>query len=164
MNPEERQMPTPLSLQDVRVARPCPARWEEMAGDDRVRFCSACRKDVYNLSAMTEAAALELLRSRGEVCGLLYRRRDGTVLTADCPVGRTAFVRRATRRLLAATAGVLVALGGRFLTPAFESALVKAEERPSMTPVAADPPLNPTAPTSEEIERLELLGALGYLE
>lgn len=152
------------SLKDVRVARPCPARWEEMAGDERVRFCSACRKNVYNLSVMTEAAALDLLRSRGEVCGLLYRRRDGTVLTADCPVGRTAFLRLVARRLLAATAGVLLALGGRFLTPAFESALVNVGQRLSTTPIAADPPLNPTAPRSEEIEHLELLGALGYLE
>lgn len=159
MSREALKRPALRTLEGVRVARPCPARWEEMAGDDRVRFCSACRKNVYNLSAMTESAALELLQSRGEVCGLLYRRRDGTVLAADCPVGRRAFHRRLARRLLAATAGVLLALGGRLLTPAFEAALAEAA-----APPAVDPPPNPTEPAGEEIEQLKLLGALGYLE
>jgi hypothetical protein len=151
-------MPTRRSLQDVRVARPCPALWEEMVGDEQVRFCSACRESVYNLSAMIEAAALDLLRNRGEVCGLLYRRRDGTVLTTDCPVGRQGFRQRVTRRILATAAGLALAVGGRFLTPDFRAACLEVAI-PESSNLPATPPI-PTEVSNEELEQLRLLGYL----
>src|SRR6185295_16447527 len=59
-----------------------------MHGDDRVRFCDDCKLNVYNLSAMSRPEAELLIREKeGRLCGMLYRRRDGTVLTRDCPVG-----------------------------------------------------------------------------
>ncbi|MBV9945792.1 MAG: hypothetical protein JOZ69_02985 [Myxococcales bacterium] len=96
-------------LDDVRIAAPCKADWDEMTGDDRVRHCAQCEKDVYDLSAMTraDAEAFLLEREGGAVCLRLYRRRDGTVLTADCPVGvRT---RRRRRAALATVGGGLIA-------------------------------------------------------
>jgi len=70
------------------IASPCPASWDDMEGDDRVRFCPECELNVYNLSAMTEEKALKLVEEReGRLCVRLYQRRDGTVLTTDCPVG-----------------------------------------------------------------------------
>jgi hypothetical protein len=57
-------MSHPQSLDHLRIARPCPARWEDMAGDDRVRFCQACRKNVYNLSALSREAAAKLIEER----------------------------------------------------------------------------------------------------
>src|SRR5262249_10788550 len=39
-------------LDNVRIASPCHARWEDMVGNDRARFCGQCRKNVYNFSAM----------------------------------------------------------------------------------------------------------------
>jgi hypothetical protein len=91
-------------LDDVKIATPCHARWEDMIGDDRVRFCGKCQKDVFNLSAMAREEAETLLRERsGSMCARLYRRPDGTVLTADCPVGVRA---KRVRRL------AFVALGG----------------------------------------------------
>ena len=79
----------PLSvLNNLRIASPCPASWHAMRGDDRVRFCDSCSKSVYNLSDLTAAEATALIReSEGGLCLRLYRRADGTVLTADCPVG-----------------------------------------------------------------------------
>jgi hypothetical protein len=78
----------PLLLDDLRIATPCQADWNEMTGDDRVRFCGRCEKNVYNLSAMTRDQAESLVREKeGRLCVRLYRRQDGTVLTADCPVG-----------------------------------------------------------------------------
>ncbi len=75
-------------LSKLRVASPCHERWEEMTGDERVRHCGRCDKDVYDLSAMTAEAAEALLASRGQkLCVRFYRRADGTVMTADCPVG-----------------------------------------------------------------------------
>src|SRR3974377_2446301 len=72
----------------IRIATPCPARWEDMGGDDRVRFCDQCRKNVYNLSAMTAAEATALLQDKkGKLCARIYQRADGSILTEDCPVG-----------------------------------------------------------------------------
>ncbi|MBI1766010.1 MAG: carboxypeptidase regulatory-like domain-containing protein [Acidobacteria bacterium] len=94
---------TKINLGNVRVASPCPKKWEEMAGDERVRFCSHCQLNVYNFSAMTKAEAESfLLKAEGRVCGRFYRRADGTMLTQDCPVGLRAVRQRVSR--LAATA------------------------------------------------------------
>src|SRR5580704_343466 len=35
-------------LDAVHVAAPCPASWEQMVGDEHVRFCGQCEKNVYN--------------------------------------------------------------------------------------------------------------------
>lgn len=94
-------------LNDLRIATPCRASWEAMRGDDRVRFCDSCSKHVYDVSGMTAEAAVTLIReSEGRLCLRLYRRKDGTVLTADCPVGVRSALRRRLVRL--ATAGVVV--------------------------------------------------------
>jgi hypothetical protein len=90
-------------LDTMKIASPCTASWDEMKGDDRVRFCGGCEKNVYNLSAMGREEAESLLRAKeGNLCARLYRRADGTVITADCPVGAKR-VRR--RRLALATVG-----------------------------------------------------------
>jgi len=90
-------------LENLRIASPCSASWDGMEGDERVRFCRECRLHVYNLSAMDRAEAEALVREKeGQLCVRMYRRRDGTVLTRDCPVGRG----RARRWLVAQVAGV----------------------------------------------------------
>ena len=81
-----------------------------MKGDDRVRFCDSCAKHVYNVAEMTAAEAVRVIEeSEGHPCMNLYRRRDGTVLTADCPVGLRYRLRRRMLRMM--TAGVLVSVG-----------------------------------------------------
>jgi hypothetical protein len=92
-------------LDDVRIASPCHMSWEDMPGDERVRFCHACEKRVYNLSAMTREQGEQLLdEHEGEPCVRLYQRADGTVITSDCEVGTRA--RRSRRRALGAALGV----------------------------------------------------------
>ncbi|HZL91961.1 MAG TPA: hypothetical protein VFB96_26560 [Pirellulaceae bacterium] len=104
MNPE-----LPL-LNQIDVASPCTASWEEMDGDERVRFCSLCRLNVYNLSEMPREEAEDLVRSReGRLCVRFYRRPDGTMLTRDCPVGIRALRQRLVRAV-AAIAGLVVAM------------------------------------------------------
>jgi hypothetical protein len=96
-----------MDLDALRIASPCPVPWSTLRGDDRVRDCELCSKNVYNLSGLAAAEATELIQTTEEgVCLRLYRRRDGTVLTADCPAGRRSVVRRRLLRL--ATAGVVV--------------------------------------------------------
>jgi hypothetical protein len=104
---ERRKLPL---LSDVRVASPCSADWNAMQGDERVRFCGACEKNVYNLSSMTAEEAERLIAEKeGDLCVRYHQRADGTVLTEDCPVGKR---RRRVRRVLSAVgAGVVVTAG-----------------------------------------------------
>ncbi len=94
-------------LENIRIASPCHASWEAMQGDEQQRFCSACNKHVYNLSAMTREDAEKLLASGQQICGRFYRRADGTILTEDCPVGLRAKAQRIRRRWSVAIAGAL---------------------------------------------------------
>lgn len=89
-------------LASIRIASPCPARWDDMTGDDRSRFCAQCEKHVYHLSGMTaEDIATLFIEKEGDLCALFYKRSDGTMLTADCPVGAARFPRRLSRLVLA---------------------------------------------------------------
>ncbi len=82
-------------LDNISVATPCRASWENMQGSDKARFCQTCRKNVYNLSTMSRAEAEALIQEKeGRLCVRFYQRDDGTVLTADCPVGLGALRRR----------------------------------------------------------------------
>jgi len=96
-------------LPQIRVASPCTADWSKMAGDDRVRHCADCNLNVYNFSAMTEREVARLLAaSKGtRLCGRLYRRADGTILTRDCPVGLRTRIRRVSRRVGAALSAAM---------------------------------------------------------
>jgi hypothetical protein len=92
-------------LDNLRIAAPCPAQWEEMDGDDRKRFCQACKMNVYNLSGMSKTEAENLLQNQaGRLCLRMFQREDGTVITDNCPVGV-----RLIRRKLAWVAGGIAA-------------------------------------------------------
>jgi len=92
------------ALDQLRVAKPCPADWSEMVGDDRVRHCSLCKLNVYNLSEMSrEEASQLLLNKEGRLCVRYFSRPDGKLMTKDCPKGVQSH-RRAFYRLLAGVA------------------------------------------------------------
>lgn len=104
----------PELFQQIRVASPCAASWDEMTGDDRVRFCAHCRMHVYNLAEFTRPEIETLVRDTGgQFCGRLFRRRDGTLLTANCPVGHARL-----RRDLLTSVGMLALLFGAVSTAA----------------------------------------------
>lgn len=97
-------------LDTLRVASPCKADWNQMLGDERVRFCGLCQKNVYNVSGMTRQEAVELVEANtGSLCLRMYKRADGTVLTADCPVGEKE-KKKKVRRLSMVAAGVAAGL------------------------------------------------------
>jgi hypothetical protein len=104
-------MPRTLDpLGNLRIAAPCKASWEGMAGDERVRHCTLCSLNVYNFAEMTREEVRELLmRTEGRVCARLYQRADGTVLTRDCPTGLRA-MRQRTSRVAAALIAALCSL------------------------------------------------------
>lgn len=94
-------------LDNLRVATPCRADWNQMTGDERTRHCGDCKKNVYNLSHMTreEAEAL-ILEKEGKLCARYYQRHDGTILLKDCSIG---IGQKRKRRIVAA--GALALLG-----------------------------------------------------
>lgn len=90
-----------VSLDNLRVAKPCPASWSDMEGDDRTRYCSLCQHNVHNISDMTRAEAEEFLRSiKGRTCVRMYRREDGKVMTRDCPKGMAVARRKLSTALV----------------------------------------------------------------
>jgi hypothetical protein len=93
-----------VSLESLRVVTPCSVAWSSMKGDDAVRFCGQCRKNVYNVAQLSRAEAVALIeRAEGRVCMQLTRRADGTIATGDC----WAQLRRARKRGLLALAAAL---------------------------------------------------------
>lgn len=104
---------TKINLNNVRIASPCAKKWEELAGDERVRFCAHCQLNVYNFSAMTKAEVESfLMKAEGRVCGRVYRRADGTMLTQDCPVGLRAVKQRVSSMAATAFLAVMGFFGG----------------------------------------------------
>ncbi len=97
-------------LDSLRVSSPCKASWDDMVGDERVKFCAQCAKNVYNLSAMSREEAEALVQAKeGDLCARMYQRADGTILTTDCPVGVRK--KRVRRGAIAAVGGGLMAAG-----------------------------------------------------
>lgn len=97
-------------LNNIKVASPCPANWDEMYGDDRKRFCGECKLNVYNLSGMSRDEAERLvMNAEGRVCVRFYSRADGSVITQDCPVGWSK-VKQRTRLYATAVASLLMAM------------------------------------------------------
>jgi hypothetical protein len=115
-----------------------------MAGDERVRHCTLCALNVYNVAEMTAGEVRELLgRSEGRVCARLYRRADGTVLTRDCPTGIRAVRQQASRAAAAVVAALLslpsLAFGGMSCKPRLttrESKVTLSVERAAAGQVA----------------------------
>ena len=71
-------------LDYIQSPLPCSKEWDEMVGDENVRFCEGCRKNVYNLSAMPRREASKFVaRNSGKVCVRYVRLTDGKVQTAD---------------------------------------------------------------------------------
>jgi hypothetical protein len=94
-------------LDAVRIAVPCPANWDNLYGNERVRFCDQCQLNVYNLSEMSKAEAEHLIgQTEGRLCVRYYKRRDGSIITQNCPVGLRAIKRRLSR-IAAAVASCL---------------------------------------------------------
>lgn len=92
-------------LDRVEVSSPCSADWDEMKGNDVVRFCEHCNLNVTDLSSMTRTRATKLiLKSKGRLCVRYTRKPDGAIQTA------TQKVYQISRRASRITAGVFSAV------------------------------------------------------
>lgn len=116
-------------LSNVKIASPCSADWNRMAGDERKRFCGDCKMNVYNLSGMTKYDAENLLKNaEGRLCVRYFQRADGTIMTKDCPVGWAKVKGRMTAFATAIFA-VLVTIAGGL---GFLAIFAKREAEPVM--------------------------------
>ena len=71
-------------LNSIQVKDPCSQDWNKMFGNDEVRFCEHCVKNVHDLSAMTRKKAEALAaRSKGGICVRYIRRPDGEIQTVS---------------------------------------------------------------------------------
>ena len=128
-------------LNDINVASPCSAEWDDMEGDDKVRFCGECRLHVFNLSAMDlEEAAERVAQASDRLCVRFFRRHDGTVLTRDCPVG--AERRQRSRRALFRAASVAAA-GTGLVGVLFQQAVAVKRKPVSVEETIGNPPPRP---------------------
>ncbi len=74
-----------MKLEEIRFQTPCSVPWDSMKGSDTVRLCEQCRKNVYNVSAMSrEEAEKFITKTNGTECIQLWTRADGTIVTSDC--------------------------------------------------------------------------------
>ena len=120
-------------LNDLKVASPCPANWDEMLGDNRKRFCGECQLNVYNLSDMNKTEAENfIMNSEGRVCVRFYKRADGTVITQDCPVGWAKVKRNLSLAATAVFSLIIGLFGGIF---AFISVKKESQVVGKMVPV-----------------------------
>jgi hypothetical protein len=139
-------------LNSLRIASPCDASWGDMAGDDLVRFCQHCRKNVYNLSGMSRRHAADFVRqAEDRHCIRFYRRRDGTVLTDDCPIGWRAARRWLLARMASAFGFLGIGLGVRaVMRSVLERSLASEADGPSGrgSYLIGGPPGGPITPPS----------------
>ncbi len=114
-------------IDTITTSTPCRARWEDMRGDDVVRRCPRCDREVHDLTRMTrdETEAL-FTRAAATPYVRLRRRPDGRIVTADCPADPPSAAARAARVVAAgvlfgASATAASAIASAFL-PAFGGA------------------------------------------
>jgi hypothetical protein len=126
---------------DFRIASPCNADWNRMAGDDRIRHCAECNLNVYNFAELTRAEIDDLVAAReGRLCARLYRRADGTMITKDCPVGFQMKVRRLSRIAGAALSAAMTVPASAQAPPRTQPRLVQiATESAQIEIEVADP-------------------------
>jgi hypothetical protein len=118
-------------LNNVKVASPCSQNWNEMIGNERKRFCSDCKLNVYNLSGMTRDEAENLImNAEGRLCVRFYKRADGSVITQDCPVGWAKVKQRTQVVVTAAASLVFSFLGAIGLQAAFSQSKLLSSNFP----------------------------------
>lgn len=100
-----------MPLKDlVMIAAPCPVTWESMQGDERVRHCSGCSKNVFNLSDMSDVELEQFLLANGaNQCVRLFRRTDGKIMTDNCPRAFRA-IRNKWRKIMHVASAILASV------------------------------------------------------
>lgn len=63
----------------------CSKEWDDLKGDNEVRFCDSCENNVYNLTELTEEEAVKFIESHeGKVCTYAHYDRSGVIVNGEC--------------------------------------------------------------------------------
>ena len=88
-----------LDLNRLVIGTPCDVPWDSMPGTDARRHCDRCRRSVHNFAELSREQIRELIdKGAGDVCGHLFRRPDGTIVTGDCRDATAMALRQSARR------------------------------------------------------------------
>lgn len=106
------------------VPQRCAARWSEMQGDAKTRFCTRCCHEVHLAEGLSVEETRAMLEAR---VAQLFLRRDGTVKLKECPrpllPSAVEFVpvprRRVERAVIVVTVIVLAALFANWFSVEF---------------------------------------------
>jgi hypothetical protein len=91
-----------------RTGTPCPADWDLMRGDERVRYCPECKRDVYDFSKMSDEDIEHLVARGGQrLCARVRQRPSGVVVTTDSSVSFGGLMRRMSRLATIALAAAI---------------------------------------------------------
>jgi hypothetical protein len=97
----------PSYFDRIFIANPCPVDWNKMTGNDQMRYCSECNKQVYNLSKMTRDRAEALVaRFEGRLCARIERGDDGAIMTEE----RSSDIQLISRRASPVASAVVTAI------------------------------------------------------
>ena len=119
-------------IQSYFISSPCSVKWDDMQTDQddiSIRFCGDCKRNVHNLSSLSDEEVVVLLdkKTAGErVCTYFYRKDDGTLVTDNCPKQ----MKQMRNRLQAYGASMLVTLCWLLATSADAQGLVGAPVDP----------------------------------
>lgn len=127
-------MSTSKILRRISIEKPCSKSWEQMSGNDQVRFCGHCDLNVTDVSKLTRAKAVKLVKkSNGRLCLRIHRNPLGEVITRPAVQKLYTISRRASRLAAGAFTAVL-----SLSTAAYAQSSGTAEQ-PSDPPVATQP-------------------------
>lgn len=147
------------SLEIAEIPEPCTVPWDSMKGNDRVRHCNECSKNVYNISNMTRAEAHALLiDNEGKVCISMLKRADGTIVSDKCPPILKP-IRNCWRRVSAAAIAAFALISNVTRSDAGEDCdkSVKPGDHPVPMRTAGKPMMNPEF-ASYRMEALKTIG------
>lgn len=94
--PGKFQLPQdPVPPERSRKASVCKSSWDNMVGTTQIRYCSQCKSFAYDFTGMSLEEADKLVFQREEKeSPIFFRRKDGKLLTRDCPVGLAQFKKK----------------------------------------------------------------------
>lgn len=82
----------------LKIKNPCSASWDEMIGNNQIRFCEHCELTVHDLSQLTPKRVRRLVaKSRGRLCVRYQSLPDGSILLKAIPKKVHQIQRRVSR-------------------------------------------------------------------
>ncbi|MBX7170249.1 MAG: hypothetical protein K1X72_04775 [Pyrinomonadaceae bacterium] len=74
------------NLENIKVKNPCSMDWEDMTGNDEIRFCGRCQQNIYNISEMPKRRALKVLNQPNEkICISYFLDEKKQIITQTYP-------------------------------------------------------------------------------